>query len=202
MQLARELMQTCWGMYKVMDTGLAAEITHFNISNPPLAEGARHKTPGDFEPSAKAEWERDFIVKANDRHNLQRPETVESLFYMWRITHDVKYREWGWEMFKAFVKHTAVELDGGFTSLKDASTVPPLQADNMESFWMVSRAAPGSVILKLTPAGRDAKVLLPAVRAGRRLAARPGGHQHGSAPFSSLQNGAAVQNGVGEEGAG
>ena len=35
MKLARELMHTCWGMYKYMATGLAAEITYFNVAKPP-----------------------------------------------------------------------------------------------------------------------------------------------------------------------
>lgn len=30
MSLARELMKTCWGMYKVTKTGLAPEIAHFH----------------------------------------------------------------------------------------------------------------------------------------------------------------------------
>jgi len=29
-----------------------------------------------------------------------RPETVESILYMWRFTHDPKYREWGMEIAK------------------------------------------------------------------------------------------------------
>ena len=71
--------------------------------------------------------------------------------YMYRITGDDIYREWGWQMFKSFVKYTAVvekeesELpDGeatvkrikGFTSLSNADTIPPTTRDNMESFWM------------------------------------------------------------------
>lgn len=137
MKLARELMQTCWGMYKTMATGLAAEITYFNTEHPPLPGSAGHKTPADFiDESPDAEWRNDFDVKPNDRHNLQRPETVESLFYMWRITGDEKYREWGWEMFKSFMNYTAVDLGGGFTSLRNADIIPPVQGDNMESFWL------------------------------------------------------------------
>ncbi|PFH60678.1 hypothetical protein XA68_10548 [Ophiocordyceps unilateralis] len=133
MRLARELMQTCWGTYKYMATGLAAEITHFHIPTPPLPESAPHQAPADFDG---VEWRRDFSVKPNDVHNLQRPETVESLFYMWRITGDVKYREWGWDMFRSFMNYTAVADGGGFTSLSDASVVPPVARDNMESFWL------------------------------------------------------------------
>jgi mannosyl-oligosaccharide alpha-1,2-mannosidase len=82
-------------------------------------------------------WKKDFIIKPADAHNLQRPETVESLLYMWRITGDDIYREWGWEMFEAFVKHTIVENNGGFSSIGDVRTIPPPSRDNMESFWLV-----------------------------------------------------------------
>ncbi|KAI0478725.1 glycoside hydrolase family 47 protein [Xylariaceae sp. FL0804] len=136
MQLARELMHTCWGMYKWMATGLAAEITYFNIANPPLPESAPHQAPVDFDEDPQAQWRKDFDVHSNDVHNLQRPETVESLFYMWRITGDVKYREWGWEMFKSFMNYTTVEDKGGFSSLSNANVVPPIMRDNMESFWL------------------------------------------------------------------
>ncbi|KAH7329102.1 mannosyl-oligosaccharide 1,2-alpha-mannosidase [Stachybotrys elegans] len=136
MELAKELMHTCWATYKYMATGLAAEITHFNIADPPLPESAAHNAPQEFDPDPEAEWRKDFIVKANDVHNLQRPETVESLFYMWRITGDEKYREWGWEMFKSFMNYTAVPEGGGFTSLSNANVIPPKIKDNMESFWL------------------------------------------------------------------
>lgn len=142
MQLARELMQTCWGMYRYMATGLAAEITYFKIPSDPLPESTTHVSPPDsiFDTPSTSEspasWRKDFEVHQFDSHNLQRPETVESLFYMYRITGEVKYREWGWEMFKSFVNYTAVEDGGGFTSLSNANVIPPVTKDNMESFWM------------------------------------------------------------------
>ncbi|KAI9744810.1 MAG: mannosyl-oligosaccharide alpha-1,2-mannosidase [Claussenomyces sp. TS43310] len=136
MRLARELSQTCWGMYKAARTGLAAEITHFTLDSPPLPESAPHSAPETFDPSDDADWRQDFNIKVTDQHNLQRPETIETLFYMWRITGDEMYREWGWEMFKSFMEHTAVEQGGGFTSLSNANTIPAVQKDNMESFWL------------------------------------------------------------------
>ncbi|KAL3417264.1 glycosyl hydrolase family 47 protein [Phlyctema vagabunda] len=139
MQLARELTQTCWGMYKAMATGLAAEITHFHVNDPPLTESASHASPSNkfaVDDESHADWKKDFQIKNADVHNLQRPETIESLFYMWRITGDVMYREWGWEMFQAFMNYTAVEDGGGFTSLSNANTIPPKIKDNMESFWL------------------------------------------------------------------
>ena len=34
----------------------------------------------------------------NEKMYLLRPETVETYFYLWRLTHDQKYRDWGWEV--------------------------------------------------------------------------------------------------------
>jgi len=142
MKLARELTKTCVGMYKYMATGLAPEIAHFHVPNPAPSEDPKHidSIPNSFplDENGDAEWKKDFDVKGNDMHNLQRPETVESLFYMWRITGDEVYREWGWDMFTSFMEYTAVGGDGGFTSLGNAGVVPPVQRDNMESFWLVS----------------------------------------------------------------
>ncbi|OMP84910.1 Mannosyl-oligosaccharide 1,2-alpha-mannosidase [Diplodia seriata] len=55
---------------------------------------------------------------------------------MWRITGEVKYREWGWEMFQSFVKYTLVEDGSGFTSINDVTNPSPPARDNMESFWL------------------------------------------------------------------
>ncbi|KAM8873454.1 endoplasmic reticulum mannosyl-oligosaccharide 1,2-alpha-mannosidase [Synchiropus picturatus] len=115
MDLAKELMQTCHQMYKQMETGLSPEIAHFSLQ------------PGDA---------KDIIVKPADRHNLLRPETVESLFYMYRFTNDSKYRDWGWEILQNFNKYTKVS-DGGYTSINNVcDRVNPAPRDKMESFFL------------------------------------------------------------------
>jgi mannosyl-oligosaccharide alpha-1,2-mannosidase len=63
---------------------------------------------------------------------------VESLFILWRITGDVKYREWGWTIFQAFEKWGKVGNGGGYTSLDDVTQIPPPKRDSMESFWLVT----------------------------------------------------------------
>lgn len=137
MRLAQELMQTCWGMYKVTATGLAPEITHFNIYDPPLHEHDNVKCLKSLGEEQDAEWRSEYVIKSQDSHNLQRPETVESLFYMWRITGDERYRHWGWEMFQSFVEHTAVNQTG-YSSLQNVNEIPAPRRDNMESFWLVT----------------------------------------------------------------
>ncbi|KAI9670350.1 MAG: mannosyl-oligosaccharide alpha-1,2-mannosidase [Caeruleum heppii] len=138
MKLARDLTQTCYGMYKVTRTGLAPEIAHFNIYDPPLTEKDDVRPLGFLDDGDDATWRSDYVLKSNDLHNLQRPETVESLLYMYRITGDEMYRRWGWEMFKAFVEYTDAGDGGGFTSLNSVQQIPPSKRDNMESFWLVS----------------------------------------------------------------
>ncbi|KAI4708561.1 hypothetical protein J4E89_006617 [Alternaria sp. Ai002NY15] len=137
--LARELTKTCMGMYKVTATGLAPEIAYFQLDDPPKmyrTEILASKSELDTSVPDGEGWKSDFDLKPADTHNLQRPETVESLLYMWRITGDDIYREWGWDMFEAFVKHTIVEDNGGFSSIGDVTKVPPPSRDNMESFWL------------------------------------------------------------------
>ncbi|KAJ5172332.1 Mannosyl-oligosaccharide 1-2-alpha-mannosidase [Penicillium capsulatum] len=166
--ISRELMKTCWATYLQTPTGLAPEITHFVLDDNPVmmadkypdpksaseAGSSPHELKGISLPLSPQEdgsepWREDLEIHRGDRHNLQRPETVESLFYMYRVTGDEIYREWGWEMFKSFVRHTAVVEDvsatddstatrrvKSFTSLGNANTVPAEKRDNMESFWM------------------------------------------------------------------
>lgn len=136
MQLARELMKTCWAMYAVTESGLSPEIAWFEADNADLrpSPGSR---PRPRSKDDKQSWKKDFIIKPLDAHNLQRPETVESLFLMFRVTNDPIYRKWGWKIFKAFQKHTLVAGGEGYTSLNDVTKVPPTPRDNMESFWLV-----------------------------------------------------------------
>lgn len=141
MELAKQLMKTCWGMYLVTATGLSPEIAHFHTDSPApsMADGIK-TSPETLSDDPNAEWRKDFDIHPQDFHNLQRPETVESLFYMWRITGDPIYREWGWKMFQSFMKHTFAGPEKGFTSINDVDHVPPPTRDNMESFWLVSLA--------------------------------------------------------------
>lgn len=36
-------------------------------------------------------------LKSQEKYYILRPETFESYFIMWRLTHDQKYRDWGWD---------------------------------------------------------------------------------------------------------
>jgi len=110
MELARELMATCYRMYAHSPSGLAPEIADFS-----------HAREVRAVPSAK--------------HGLLRPETVESLFIMWRLTGDSTYREWGWDIFEAIESRTRVS-SGGFSPVRDVTAPKLALSGNMESFFV------------------------------------------------------------------
>ena len=56
-------------------------------------------------------------LKSNEKYYILRPEVVESYFVLWRLTHEPRYRQWGWEAVQALEKHCRV--DGGYTGLKN-----------------------------------------------------------------------------------
>ncbi|KAL3426365.1 glycosyl hydrolase family 47 [Phlyctema vagabunda] len=136
LELAKELMKTCWGMYAVTETGLAPEIAWFEVEDSDLESRNTPLSSATASSDLKASWKQDYIVHRPDAHNLQRPETVESLFMMYRITEDPIYREWGWEIFRAFQRHSVVQDGEGYMCLNDVNAVPPTRRDNMESFWL------------------------------------------------------------------
>jgi len=76
-----------------------------------------------------------MIVKTGDSHNLLRPETVESLWYMYHLTGNKTYQEWGWKIFQAFEKYARVE--NGYSSLGTVKNAEePKLRDMMESFFL------------------------------------------------------------------
>ena len=40
--------------------------------------------------------------RSGDHTYILRPETAEAYFYGYRVTHEAKYREWGWEMVQVY----------------------------------------------------------------------------------------------------
>ncbi|KAE8655597.1 Mannosyl-oligosaccharide 1,2-alpha-mannosidase MNS3 [Hibiscus syriacus] len=127
LKLAEDLAKTCFEMYSVTATGLAPEIAYFHTKD--------YFESGLDGGNKSSEYVNDIVIKRADRHNLLRPETVESLFVLYRITQDWKYREWGWQIFESFEKYTKVD-SGGYTSLDDVTVLPPRRRDKMETFFL------------------------------------------------------------------
>ncbi|KAG0202611.1 mannosyl-oligosaccharide alpha-1,2-mannosidase [Mortierella sp. NVP41] len=125
-RIGEELTEACYEMYRQTETGLAPEIVYWVHKESQLN--------GRTEPEHFAGS--DFIINNRDGHNWLRPETVESLFYMWRFTGDEKYREWGWKIFEAIEKYSKVE-SGGYSSIHDIRRKENIRfSDKMETFFL------------------------------------------------------------------
>lgn len=103
--LAEELAWTCYNFYQSTPTKLAGENYFFHSGE---------------DMSVGTSW------------NILRPETVESLFYLWRLTGNKTYQEWGWNIFQAFEKNSRIE--SGYVGLKDVNT--GVKDNMMQSFFL------------------------------------------------------------------
>ncbi|XP_028032219.1 endoplasmic reticulum mannosyl-oligosaccharide 1,2-alpha-mannosidase [Bombyx mandarina] len=112
MTMAEELLYTCYLTYAAHPTFLAPEITHFNL----------------------ASTTDDMYTKSADAHSLLRPEFIESLWYMYQITGNTTYQEWGWQIFQGFEKYAKVP--NGYSSLTNVKSENPIPRDMMESFFL------------------------------------------------------------------
>jgi mannosyl-oligosaccharide alpha-1,2-mannosidase len=82
---------------------------------------------------------RSFLT--GDPRYLLRPEAIESVFYMYRITGDQTWQEKGWTMFENILRATEVvnvetgEVQG-YTAIKDVTSPIQKADDSAESFWL------------------------------------------------------------------
>eukprot|EP01084_Bolivina_argentea_P162106 282137_1 len=84
---AIELTETCYQMWHQTTSGLAPEFVIFN-------EKGMH-------PGGGADY------------YLLRPETVESLFYLYRVTKDEKYRKYGYEIYESIERNCRINSNKG-----------------------------------------------------------------------------------------
>ena len=106
MNVARGLTETCWKLY-TLSRSTGAEslyVTH------------RGK------------------LRLKGVENLLRPEVAESLYIMYRVTGESKYKERAWQMFLRYRKHSRVA--GGYATIANVNSEHILHRDKMETFWV------------------------------------------------------------------
>ncbi|XP_077338020.1 mannosyl-oligosaccharide 1,2-alpha-mannosidase IC [Lithobates pipiens] len=109
-ELAAEIASTCHESYVRTDTKLGPEVFRFDTG----AEATSSRL--------------------SERYYLLRPEVVESYLYLWRLTHNPKYREWGWEIAQAL--DTYCRIENGFSGIRDVYTTTPNHDNVQQSFFM------------------------------------------------------------------
>ncbi|GAB0100370.1 alpha-1,2-Mannosidase [Sergentomyia squamirostris] len=73
-------------------------------------------------------------LKTSEKYYILRPETFESYFIMWRLTHQQKYRDWGWEAVQALQKHC--RTPNGYSGVKNVYMEEPQKDDVQQSFFL------------------------------------------------------------------
>jgi mannosyl-oligosaccharide alpha-1,2-mannosidase len=135
--LAKKLTEGCIWAYKATTTHIMPE-SYLHIPCPP-SESSKPCAPGGKawrEAARKAETKNLPLGMAEirSRKYILRPEAIESIFYLYRITGDEHWRDEGWEMFQAIEKATKTRF--GNSGIEDVMSSEPGKVDVMESFWM------------------------------------------------------------------
>ncbi|XP_049310105.1 mannosyl-oligosaccharide alpha-1,2-mannosidase IA isoform X2 [Bactrocera dorsalis] len=73
-------------------------------------------------------------LKSQEKYYILRPETIESYFVLWRLTHDQKYRDWGWEAVQAL--ETYCRTMHGYSGIKNVYQENPQKDDVQQSFFL------------------------------------------------------------------
>ncbi|VDM27614.1 unnamed protein product [Toxocara canis] len=71
-------------------------------------------------------------VSDREKYYTQRPEVIETWFYLWRATHDEKYREWCWCEAQAIEKHC--QTKSGYSGIRNVYTTNVELDDVQQSF--------------------------------------------------------------------
>ncbi|KAF2255661.1 glycoside hydrolase family 47 protein [Trematosphaeria pertusa] len=134
-----KLARGCIYAYKSFPTGMMPE--RYNMV----------KCPGP-DPKKPCKWEEELLVEEReqrkDRHEnlppgfttakdpryILRPEAIESVFVLWRITGREEFREAAWDMFQAVANATDTPFANA--AIDDVTVIGSKQTDYMESFWL------------------------------------------------------------------
>lgn len=110
-ELGASLTATCHQSYVRTSTNLGPENFHFR-------EGLEAE-----------------VLSSEAQYYILRPEVIESYFILWRLTHDQRYRQWGWEAVEAIEKHCRVST-GGYSGIKNVNDLNPVKDDVQQSFFL------------------------------------------------------------------
>ncbi|WFD30597.1 mannosyl-oligosaccharide 1,2-alpha-mannosidase [Malassezia sp. CBS 17886] len=131
MRVARRYTETCWWAYNSSATGLGPEDLVFyrpadrdRYHMLRLDDGTQRRTGLRGNPYVG--------VRGVSPAYQNRPETIESVLYMWRITGQPVWQERGWQMFSSWMTHALTHA--GVSAISDTTEVPAAMTDNMESF--------------------------------------------------------------------
>jgi mannosyl-oligosaccharide alpha-1,2-mannosidase len=122
LETAGKLTDGCVWAYNNTPTGIMPEV--FNVKE--CVDPTSCIWDGDSDKNG-------FQSMVDPSYQL-RPEAIESVFVMYRLTGDPSWQEKGWRMFEAIVNHTTTDIANA--KITDVMASNPQTADSMESFWL------------------------------------------------------------------
>ncbi|KZM22829.1 Mannosyl-oligosaccharide 1,2-alpha-mannosidase [Ascochyta rabiei] len=140
LDIGAKLARGCAYAYRSFPTGIMPE--RYNMA---LCPGKNHRADCAWDEAAFAEeaanrpqYKSDLpkgFTTAKDPRYILRPEAIESIFILWRITGDASFRETAWDMFEAVANATDTQYANA--AIMDVNIVGGgVKEDYMESFWM------------------------------------------------------------------
>ncbi|PWY87737.1 glycosyl hydrolase family 47 protein [Aspergillus heteromorphus CBS 117.55] len=136
LSIARKLVDGCIWAYDVMPTGIMPEILHLTVCK----EGRSCKlsqnshSSSDAESIAQGKKLPPGVADIPDPQYLLRPEAIESVFIMYRITGDNSLQDSAWRMFQNIERMARTAY--GHAAIADVRDPESPLMDYMESFWL------------------------------------------------------------------
>lgn len=154
LDVARKLVDGCIWAYNHTQTGIMPEVFHMvpcpeegscewdeaSWHKALLAENQDPSLPEDMSDEQKVQRlikDRRLppgFVGISDRRYILRPEAIESVFIMYRLTGDKIYQDAAWRMFNAIERYTKTDIASA--AITDVTMVEPPKDNRMESFWL------------------------------------------------------------------
>lgn len=159
--IGERLTRGCIWAYDAFPTGLMPEM--FTLLKCPTLDGCEWD-PELFAREGSKRFKKGFKSVRDSRYML-RPEAIESVFLLYRVTGQEELREVAWRMFESIVKATKTNL--AHSAISDVSVKgTTYKMDSMEvstrSYAIIFKLGSNTLMTELL-AGRDLKVLLPDV---------------------------------------
>ncbi|KAF3005140.1 hypothetical protein E8E13_010400 [Curvularia kusanoi] len=145
--IGRKLADACVWAYKSNPAGIMPEVSHLvKCANTTECHWDDEKWHAEITARADLQREADPLrniaglrlppgfASIEDRRYILRPEAIESVFMLYRITGEQSWQAAGWDMWTSIMRVT--DTDIGNAALQDISADTPPMMDSMESFWM------------------------------------------------------------------
>ena len=120
LEMARKLTDGCiWG-YDNTPSGVMPDFAHVEVCQDAA--------------SCSYSGEGNGFRTVDDTSYQLRPEAIESVFIMYRLTADPSWMEKGWNMFEAIIRTTKTDI--AHARLINVMDEKPAHEDSMESYWL------------------------------------------------------------------